>query len=135
MRGESILRATFNAQAKAVESDNQVKLDNFKEVIALLERSGAVEYPTSVQERGMQSVDDRMANLRMNWAYNDTFYEMMKREGCTSTPLIRSLSLTYGIAMLREGESGETLPGSHKEVLQLAAGNNLVFCTYVRMYD
>lgn len=66
VRHESILRATLDAQARAVQSNNQVKLDNFKEVIALLARSGAVEYPTSLQERGMQSVVDQMANLSMN---------------------------------------------------------------------
>lgn len=65
----------MNAQARTIESDDQklpktpkgtvallgtVKetvalLCNFKEIITLLEESGAIEYPTSLQERGLQS--------------------------------------------------------------------------------
>jgi len=51
-RGTSVLQATFAARNEAVLNNDLVRLHMLKEVISHLEHSGAVAYPTSLQERG-----------------------------------------------------------------------------------
>jgi hypothetical protein len=51
-RGTSVLQATFAARNEAVLNNDLVRLHLLKEVISHLEHSGAVAYPTSLQERG-----------------------------------------------------------------------------------
>jgi len=51
-RGLSVLQATMAARNQAVQADDYIRHDRFKNVISHLEHAGAVLQPTSLEERG-----------------------------------------------------------------------------------
>ena len=51
-RGLSVLQATIAARNQAVQADDHIRHDRFKNVISHLEHAGAVLQPTSLEERG-----------------------------------------------------------------------------------